>query len=65
MHMCTGSPLDGSVLIQDVQREAQEVVSPPNWEGGLGFPFLGFPLVLICKNIFVAQLEFAQGGPDL
>ncbi len=49
------SPLYGSVLVQYVQREAQEVVGPPNRPGRRDLPFLCFPLVLVCCHVLIPQ----------
>lgn len=50
-------PLNGSILVQDVQREAQEIVSPSNGPGCRYIPFLCFPLVLIYSDVLVPERE--------
>ena len=64
-HAIASSPLNGSVLVQDVQRKAQEVVSPSDWPRRLHIAFLGFPLVLVCDDILIPKPELAQCRPYL
>lgn len=60
-----GLPLDGSVLVQEVQREAENVVGKLDRPRRMHLSVLLHSLMLPGNHILIPQLQLSQGCPHL